>query len=1049
MRALEDGRCCPVCPLNAGCLQRLQDTTAIGFTCHACAKVSFGFYDKEMACLHCHTPFMVRKERRDLTCIVCGPAKHYSPLCYGYVDPHAYPTPFVCSHEHAEEYERMKRSKTHIVIYGASALGGGGGALTQMVRVFEGTYTVDSAPANTSFEDLIPHIRPLYLCDSCNPYVHIDASMSVRELVAQANDMREILLIARNTLPLGEQRSVDIPASPVSKIARKDNIVIRKSSQKGGVEDAQQQQEFVPVKLDGKLSKENRLAIWYAKAREMWDATEYNAQTGLFVNTPMPVAHGTTLPGMGIIQEGDSTTANEGSTPCVAVCLVRVRVKNGKKGWVDQRCSDNIYVSLKNIKQHTSVHGHTEALKRQGASDGQHYVLECDTCPRTKGTGYLKGQASWPWTHQHYSRTAQGTASQLTIENPTDDAAKPFLPVLESSTKARVVPWLQSMCGYQENVFPADSVFPEHIMRLHCMLYENTHAVVFAFPATCNIPLSFDKFVCPHKFHLSEKDDDRNTFYQLMCVPCNNVDEFVQFADKMEEELSDVNQRLETALKQIAAFDPHRDLEKEPLFQGVMTLDKPLEHTFKIPDPAATVPIIVRKTLAQNRKRPGKPLTSTELRRKYVVVQPSRDERPCIEQPPPRATVNALAPPRNKYQAITEKRRKKKSKPTVSSPPASSIKEDTPINLCDVVQTMSDAFAAAQQSGYTVNVSDYVVAVVNTLVGTCNTTFPMASKIDGFTVTRPPSTKGESTFYKSRIEPILIAENVSVFICQFTRSAIHWALSLITPSYDHLFETQPTDTQLRVFLVELFGYWTVAVNQFHHTFKVSEAYKDTRDEGKRLAGRIVQSDHPGREPKNAEREDAEEDDDEEDTFSSEDSEPTLWESLLAIPAEQQQQQQPPPLGAMIIANPEAWDPPPAEQQQIVQSPTHMAAWNKVLRVSQERLKLQQLEEEHQQLHMDKMKEREQKIREHQLHLQRARQQEQVEKVHHEAQKRKTLDKEREEMRKKARQEREAQQPSIYFNELEEYGGGGDADEDGFNIDSTLLANLREVDIVEV
>jgi len=311
------------------------------------------------------------------------------------------------------------------------------------------------------------------------------------------------------------------------------------------------------------------------------------------------------------------------------------------------------------------VHGHTEALKKQGASDGKHYVLECDTCPRAKGTNYLKGQASWPWTHQHYDRSPTAaavagvslTANQLTINSPTDDEAKPFLPILDSSTKTRVVPWLQTICGYQDDVFPAESVFPAHVMRLYCMLYENTRAVVFAF--TGKLPVGYvdditNKLVCPHKFNLSDRDADRNTFYQLMCVPCNDVDEFVNFADELEAEES-MEKRLQAALKQITIFDPHKNVEREPAYQGVVLVNQPL-RTFTIPDPAAVNPFRVRKTLPRDKTRPPPSITTyKEYKERYnkrmAYLQP-----PPPPPPPPKPqetsmVVNALAPPRNKYHA--------------------------------------------------------------------------------------------------------------------------------------------------------------------------------------------------------------------------------------------------------------------------------------------------------------------------------------------------------------------------------------------------------------
>jgi len=299
-----------------------------------------------------------------LTCVVCGPSKRYSPLCYGLTDPTQYPSHFVCSTIHGEAYERMKRSKTHIVIYGHDGNSAASLSLTPLVRIFEGTYDVNSAP-NITFTEMIPHVRPLHLCDPYNPYVFISSDMSVRELVGKSSGMQEVILVARNTLPI-------VPPPPPSDVKKKkekkkdDNTLGAELVEEE--EDAPREEEVLPIKLDGTLSKQKRNAIWYAKALELWDSTEYNAQTGLFVNTPMPVAHGTTLPGMGIIQEGDSTTANEGSTPCVAVCLVRVRVKSGKGEdggevqWVNKRCSDNIYVSLKAIKQHTR-YTHTEGRR--------------------------------------------------------------------------------------------------------------------------------------------------------------------------------------------------------------------------------------------------------------------------------------------------------------------------------------------------------------------------------------------------------------------------------------------------------------------------------------------------------------------------------------------------------------------------------------------------------------------------------------------------------------------------------------------------------------
>lgn len=521
MNSLEDGRSCPVCKVNTGCLQPLFDASAMGFTCAACHNLSYGYCDKEMACLHCSDRYLVSSSERFLTCVICGPSKRYSPLCYGYTQDTMYPSSFVCCDEHAAEYERQARSKTHVVVFGPDnrISDKQDTLLTPMIRIFDGLYDVKSAP-RASFAELIPHISPLYLCDACDTSRYIEGSTTVKELLEKTMGIQEVLLLAYNqkpSNPVAAERSwrsfsskkvvkkrIDLTKRsklPFHKVRDASDIPEEEQENLFGGKDGEKEEEE-PITLDGKLTKHQRENIWRERARKLWDQVEYNPQTGLFIETPMTEAHGMTLPGMGLIQEGDSTTVKEGSTPCVAVCLVRVRKKNvtiGEDGeeeitWISTRCSENIFVGAKAIRQHTSVQNHREALKRQGANDGKHYVLECDTCPRAKGNGYMKGQASWPWTHQHVERSASGkgyatTTKQLEIKSPSEEQAKAFLPVLESSTKARVVPWLQTICGYQEMSFPAESVFPDHIMRLHCMLYEKTRAVVFAF--TGKLPLGY------------------------------------------------------------------------------------------------------------------------------------------------------------------------------------------------------------------------------------------------------------------------------------------------------------------------------------------------------------------------------------------------------------------------------------------------------------------------------------------------------------------------------------------------------------------------------
>ena len=953
---------------------------------------------------------------------------------------------------------------------------GDGGDLTPVVRIFEGTFDVDTAPS-VSLKDIIPYMRPLYLCDACNPNVYISSEMTIQDLIRDASDMSDILLIARSD-------SSAVMASPVSKIRRIPRTRLK-------IDSSEEVQEN-PIKLDGTHDKQKRMSIWYKRGQKLCDETEYHPQTGLFVKTPVPTIHGTTLPGMGIVQEGDSTTAREGVVPCVAVCLVRVRVKSahhnqgqgddssdGQTGeWINKRCSDKVYVGLKAIKQHTSVHGHREALKRQGANDAKHYVLECDSCPRAQGTGYLKGQASWPWTHQHTSRSSN-TTTQLTITSPSQEEAKPFLPVLESSTKARVVPWMQSICGYQETMFPANSVFPEHIMRLYCMLYENTRAVVFAFSG--DVPLGmapdvYNKYVCPHKFNLGDADDDADIFYHLMCVPCNDVPSFVAFADKMEH-LS-MGKRLEAALAQIALFDPHSDVSDIPQFQGVLMVDQPLEHTFRIPDPKATRPFVPRKQLSimNKKKKKKKRMTYDDLKRNLgKISHKHKNKMDDTPQSRPKAQpmeiINALAPPNNKYQSMHHKqseapaRKKSKKKKNVkeAAPPV----DDMPA----IVSAVGNALRIADESNL-IREENYYMSVAKTLEKTCATTFTVQQEDDNLVdfLAQSGIHEKESTFYETHVRPVLAKYKASPKMTHFVEHIVGYTLERLRLYFkqdhvDGLFQkdAQPTEEQIYDFVKSVLRYWKAIINQALHAFKVQQTYEEARNTSKRLNGKVIMVDHPLHQPRKTlvdeedhsseERSSSSSSSDEErsaeDTYSSssDEDEGGLWETLQKEKSASQERSADDE--APSIVNPDAWKVPTdvlaiwKPSQEISLTSVEEELWTKTLRKSQENLALEQQQQQYVELQQQKLREREQKMREHQNNLRRARQQEEDQARRHEEIKRRKLSDQRDEERKRAHEELLAQQRTIELNELDNTIPMDIPLDDICDDDFSLLSMLRE------
>lgn len=590
--------------------------------------------------------------------------------------------------------------------------------------------------------------------------------------------------------------------------------------------------------------------------------------------------------------------------------------------------------------------------------------------------------------------------------------------------------------------------------------------------------------VCHHKFNLSEREEDRDTLYQLMCVPCNDRESFIRFADIMED--LTMERRLEAALEQIIEFDPHKDVANEPQFQGVLMRGQPLEHNFRIPNPNATRPFVPRKKLTllssdDSKKTPrDKHLTYKELQEKHLKKMPKKkrrkkrhknepqkeeeeEEKALVNEEDALTIVNALAPPNNKYQFVRKKlvskkrslqkkkshtektkRKKAKVKRSHSAKPklqhAAQDKTRVILNkqraaLGKTITGLNKALIAMRESGYQIKIHNYVGAVVNKLVDCCSTAlFKKPSEVDGLydLLVEPTAENNTSLFYATHVEAILSDLKAPKRVCQFAKAVIDWATGRLIHRFgEQLFSEEPTPLEILKFLTAVLEYWKVAAHQFHHTFKVEEAFKDSRNEGKRLAGKIVTSDHPLRQQHEnntsfhhvVAKEDQEEEDeeDEEDTYSSENEEEQrylLWQSLQTS-SQQEECIHPDVVDGgqkkrIHIENPDLWKP---EENLAAQNIPHDqdVLWQRVLRKSQEKMLLQQQEEEYHQQHLQKLREREQKIREREKHLKKVRKAQDAARRLEQSRKRQQLSAEREEQRKKARAAREAEERMIFLN----------------------------------
>jgi hypothetical protein len=633
-------------------------------------------------------------------------------------------------------------------------------------------------------KDLIP--EDSYLCNAFNKEQRIDEFCSVHDLLLDASKIgyTEISLFSLRKPPKEKEEEED---------------------EAEGSEPA----VFNGRKIPDVLEK---------KAEKIRAATEYQDGTGLFVDTPICEAHDTKFPGMAILQIGNSTNNKKNTAPTAAICLVQHRYKSSGKYHV-KPCSNRIFVGLKAIKQHTSVHGHVESLKRQGAYDGKHYVLECTLCPPTTANGHHKAQAAYPWVHEHYKNVGDTTTTRLVIDSPYCEEAIPFLPVVDCSTKARIVPWLQTHCGYHEDRFPSSSVFPDHVMRLHYLLCEDTRAVVFAF--NCKLPKEFDedmrhRFLSPYKFstaevtspqrssededlmEIDEDDDDEEEeenqhMWRLMCVPCNDKTTFVEFAERMEK--CDMSQRIQLALVKLKEFDPFRNIGNAEMFQNVLKLGDPILE-FSIPDP--------------NQKR----------------VRPPKEEP--IQRSP-----------------LKRKKRKKKQKK---------------VDIVEQTDTFQRKYEIAVETGFHINFRHLLLRFPKYLcanklllkewpkengpeyVSLCKT-------LESAPYFNLSCTQNAIRFVKNWLQPIIRQHFDNDHCIELIEKTFVWCVAQLgffykTNTIEELFD--PEELDINHMLYSILEGWACLIMVQMTTINVKGNYHESKKEQKRMSNKVVMSDHPER-----------------------------------------------------------------------------------------------------------------------------------------------------------------------------------------------------------
>lgn len=524
-----EGRACAYCAPGKGCLSENTSANIMNYTCPnpACRKTAMGLYDQRVVCLYCSTPVYVEKARSRIYCVVCGPNIAYFPLCYGYADPSQYPTDFTCSPAHRLVYEEKLRATTKVFVYGVDDRFSHH-KLHVTKLLWQKEFSENDAG---TLRDYFAAPPSHYLCDAMDHSVVVSVDTRISDLLG---------------------------APQLTLVLKYDDK---------GKEEEQEEQEADDssdvIVFDGHRDAEKMVVLEkYAEAARQ--QIEYDEATGLFLDTPITTAHGCTFPGMAILQEGDASTRKLGVSCTVAICLCKTEAH--------KLCSTRLFIGVKAIKQHTTTPGHLSIMRRQGINDGETYMLECKTCPVSKVGGYKKAQACWPWTHEHYKKADDTTTVRMHIESPNDEAAEPFLPVLEQSSQSAMVPWLQSVCGMDIDEFPDE--LADEPMPCLCVPCDNSPAVVFSHSGS--IPAEFTeevrrRFMSPQKYTL----DDGDEWHQLVCVPCKNAQHQRSFMDVEPEH------RLEQAHHYISGFDMY-SLKREELFVDVCMVDGPMQQ-FEIP----------------------------------------------------------------------------------------------------------------------------------------------------------------------------------------------------------------------------------------------------------------------------------------------------------------------------------------------------------------------------------------------------------------------------------------------------------------------------------
>lgn len=525
----EDGsRACSHCAPGRGCLSQNTMPNIMNYTCPnpACRKCAMGLYDEHVVCLYCSTPVYVEKARSRIHCLICGPDVAYFPLCYGYTDPSQYPPDFTCGPAHQKEHEERLLNSTNILIYGVDERFQHHGLHVTKLVWQKKFFANDAGNLRDHFK--MPEYH--YLCDAMDHSVVVSVDTRISDFIGAP---QVVLMLMQDD--------------------------------KGKEEEQEQEQEESSdlVVFDGENDAEKMIQLEkYAEAARQ--QIEYDEVTGLFLDTPISTAHGCTFPGMAILQEGEASTRKKNVSCTVAICLCKTESH--------KLCSTRLFIGVKAIKQHTTTPGHLSIMRRQGVNDGETYMLECQTCPVSKSGGYKKAQACWPWTHEHYNKIGDTTTVRMHIESPEDVAAEPFLPVVDQTSRATTVPWLQSVCGLSLDTFPDELVAEP--MRCVCVPCDKTPAVVFSHSGS--IPSAFTeevrrRYMCPQKFTVNDDDE----WHQLICVPCANVQHQSHFLEIGPEE------RLAKALNYIEGFDIY-GLKEEELFVDVVKSGEP-RKTFKIP----------------------------------------------------------------------------------------------------------------------------------------------------------------------------------------------------------------------------------------------------------------------------------------------------------------------------------------------------------------------------------------------------------------------------------------------------------------------------------